>query len=134
MLIEIQRRTFFPATIGIMTVDGDFFGYTLELPWLDNRPRVSCIPPGSYELLVTRSFKFRRKLIEVLGVDGRAGIRIHGANRVEELRGCIAVSARRPTPYTLQGDLSKTLLAMVSKALANGELCELDVIAPKVAA
>ena len=64
---------------------GRLFGYgltlyTLELPWRDNAPDVSCIPAGKYETAWSYSQRFKRAMYEVLGVPQRAGIRIHAGN------------------------------------------------------
>lgn len=63
---------------------------TLELPWKDNHQDISCIPRGEYHIAITYSSKFKRKLIEVLNVLGRSGVRLHPANQITELEGCIA--------------------------------------------
>src|SRR5690606_37342915 len=71
-------------------VDGKLLCYTIELPWRDNKPRVSCIPEGKYELRKRYSRRFGWH-IEVMGVKDRNYILIHTANNAEkELAGCIA--------------------------------------------
>lgn len=69
--------------------------HTIELPWRNNESMVSCIPAGRYPMAFTMSNRFKRKLWEVKNVKGRAGIRIHAANKVSELRGCIALGMNR---------------------------------------
>lgn len=61
---------------------------TLERPWLDNKPFVSCIPEGEY--IVKRDHTGRHKYFALLDVEGRSAIEIHPANHVEQLEGCIA--------------------------------------------
>jgi hypothetical protein len=63
---------------------------SIELPWLENRRRVSCIPEGRYEL--KRRFTEKRKHhLTLVGVPGRDAILIHPANDAKkELLGCIA--------------------------------------------
>ena len=64
--------------------------YTIELPWLDNRARVSCIPEGRYEIIKRWSKRFKWH-IQLLNVPGRSYILIHPANdALKELKGCIA--------------------------------------------
>lgn len=63
---------------------------TLELPWKDNQPKISCIPEGTYDVERTYSPAFKKDLWLVKNVPGRSGIRIHTANYVSELLGCIA--------------------------------------------
>jgi hypothetical protein len=80
---------------------GEDFVETLELPWKDNEPRVSCIPEGIYEVERTYSPSFKRKLWLVKNVPNRSGIRIHSANYVSQLLGCIAPGLTR---HDLNGD------------------------------
>ena len=61
---------------------------TLELPWKDNRPFVSCIPEGRY--IVERDYTGRHQFYKILCVANRTHIEIHLANKVKELQGCIA--------------------------------------------
>ena len=63
---------------------------TLELPWLDNKNNVSCIPKGTYEVKWTYSGTFKRYTYEVMNVPGRTGIRFHSATYYTDLKGCIA--------------------------------------------
>jgi hypothetical protein len=73
-----------------------------ELPWRENAPETSCIPPGRYKGEWTWSPRLKRKLYTIFPVSHRAGIRIHSANLmgdrnrgfVSQLRGCIAVGKK----------------------------------------
>lgn len=88
-------------TLGILTVvkdDGQLFiCKTLELPWKNNKNSVSCIPKGKYTCHYNKSSHFSEKrhhdvfTYEILNVPGRAGVRIHSANFVSDLLGCIAL-------------------------------------------
>ena len=63
---------------------------TIELPWLDNKPGISCIPEGTYNLKLRYSRKFKTHIL-IEGVENRKLILFHPANNaLEELRGCIA--------------------------------------------
>lgn len=67
---------------------------TLELPWRDNHPDVSCIPPGTYPMHRAMHHDAQgRPEYEAFALDqvpDREGIQIHIANLVCQLRGCIA--------------------------------------------
>jgi hypothetical protein len=64
--------------------------HTIELPWLQNKRNVSCIPEGRYELKKRYTSKRGHHLV-VHNVHGRDGILLHPANDAQkELRGCIA--------------------------------------------
>jgi hypothetical protein len=75
-------------TLGNLTV-GDTVFKTLERPWKDNKPNISCIPAGSYIVKWTFSPRMLKYTYEVTGVPNRSGIRIHVANYFNELLGCI---------------------------------------------
>lgn len=82
-------------TLGIMTLydqhDFPFFMvHTLELPWLDNARRISCVPVGKYIVNKRKSPKYGWHF-HLQDVEGRTLILIHNANYVRQLAGCIAV-------------------------------------------
>lgn len=86
------------ATNGIFffeTEDGVKTFASLELPWKDNKIKISCIPIGSYKVITTFSNKYQKDMWQVLNVEGRSGIRIHSANYSRELEGCIALGLQR---------------------------------------
>lgn len=65
--------------------------WTVEKPWKNNEPSVSCIPPGIYKLrLGTFMAGGGYKDLEFVHVPGRENIEIHRANKHTELKGCIA--------------------------------------------
>lgn len=81
-----------------------FVCVTLELPWRNNRRRVSCIPEGRYRVEWSRSGRFG-EVYRVLDVPGRSGILIHPGNwagdkfkRLKtDVEGCILLGAKRST-------------------------------------
>ncbi|MBU8883053.1 hypothetical protein KSK37_08165 [Kaistella sp. DKR-2] len=90
--MELQLiRTYRPkGTNGILRFNGIELCKTVELPWQDNRPRVSCIPEGKYRLRRRLSPRFKEHF-EVMDVKDRKYILFHAANDAgKELRGCIA--------------------------------------------
>lgn len=64
---------------------------TMELPWHDNEPQISCIPPGKYTCKRRPSPHFQCDVFEIRGVPGRSLILLHPANYIRELRGCVAL-------------------------------------------
>lgn len=66
---------------------------TLELPWLENKKNVSCIPKGQYEVEWTYSPSFKKYTYEIKNVKGRTGIRFHSGSYKFDFKGCIGLGA-----------------------------------------
>ena len=64
--------------------------FTLELPWKNNKRRVSCIPEGEYKVIKHRSPKFKESFW-LQDVEGRSEILIHAGNYYTQILGCILV-------------------------------------------
>lgn len=90
-MVLVLNRMYFPeGTQGILEWNGNLVCSTIELPWLDNQRRISCIPEGEYILQKRFSPKFQWHL-HLQDVPGRDLILIHPANDAKkELLGCIA--------------------------------------------
>jgi hypothetical protein len=90
-MVLVLNRTYFPeGTQGVLEWNGTLVCYTIELPWLHNQRRISCIPEGEYVLQKRFSPKFQWHL-HLRNVPGRDFILIHPANDAKkELLGCIA--------------------------------------------
>jgi hypothetical protein len=79
--------------------EGNYIAHTLECPWMNNRPNVSCIPTGEYLCKWGYSQRLRRNTFRVQQVPNRSGILIHPANYAgvalmglrTDLHGCIAL-------------------------------------------
>ena len=98
--------------IGVLYVNGVRFSETVEdedrdldssMNLLDilrlKKPGITAIPKGKYTVVLSVSPKFKKKswakkygglVPEIVGVKGYSGVRIHPANKAEELEGCIA--------------------------------------------
>lgn len=64
--------------------------HTLELPWKDNEPKVSCIPKGEYKVIPRWSAKFKEHF-HILDVPNRSWILFHAGNYYTQIEGCILV-------------------------------------------
>lgn len=84
------------GVFGQIMVDGQRL-YTVERPWLDNRPSVSCIPIGKYQCRPRRYMRGGYDAVEVCDVPGRTHILWHKGNTMHDLAGCIAVTSRLGT-------------------------------------
>lgn len=79
--------------------EGYPFMPSLERPWADNEPFVSCIPAGTYlyKRVPTNMQSVHKagysETFEVQGVPGRTLIRVHPANWAHELQGCMATGS-----------------------------------------
>ena len=89
-------------TTGELLLEGEHFAYTLELPWLGNLPGQSCIPCGSYRVILSLSTRFKRDMPRLIGVPGRLGILIHPGNTDHDTEGCILLGDLRDGPVLLQ--------------------------------
>jgi len=63
---------------------------TIELPWLNNEPFISCIPPGTYKASKILSPTFGW-CIQILNVPNRTNILLHNGNFYTNTKGCIIV-------------------------------------------
>lgn len=77
-------------TSGELSIDGDFFCYTLED---EERPfkifGQTAIPAGKYEVTLTYSNRFKKRLPLLLNVPAFDGIRMHAGNSAYDTEGCI---------------------------------------------
>ncbi|MFT6841386.1 MAG: hypothetical protein ACJASR_000146 [Psychroserpens sp.] len=99
------------AFIGKLYLDKQCIAVTLENPWLDNEPFISCIPKGDYEVNKYSSKKYPN-VWELQNVDGRSKILIHNGNKEKHTQGCILVGDK-------WGNLSDELAVLNSKKTLN---------------
>lgn len=66
------------GTIGILST-GNFYCYTMELPWYNNIRQYSCIPNGSYNVIIRHSPKYG-KVYHIKNVKNRSYILTHSGN------------------------------------------------------
>lgn len=80
-LTLLRSRSTDQGTPGtLMRSDGSRVAYTLELPWRENRRRVSCIPAGKYRARFVVTEKRPAGVYLLEGVPGRDSILIHSGN------------------------------------------------------
>tara|TARA_R110000796_G_scaffold58965_7_gene135867 strand:+ start:235 stop:675 length:441 start_codon:yes stop_codon:yes gene_type:complete len=68
-----------------------FNSMSLERGWRDNESRVSCVPIGTYTVVLEYSNRFKKDLWELKNVDNRSECKFHSANYWFQLNGCIAL-------------------------------------------
>jgi hypothetical protein len=88
--ITLQRVTFAndSPVYGVLLSHNIPLCLTLELPWLENKPEISCIPPGLYPCARHESQKFGRVWM-LQNVPARSAILIHAGNTIKDTQGCI---------------------------------------------
>lgn len=108
--VTIKRYPQEHETTGVLTtVSGQtsFSCKTLELPWLDNQPNVSCIPVGTYTVKWMHTLRFPFGVYQVQNVPNRSGIDIHVGNYAYgpkiDTDGCILLG---DSFVNLNGDMS----------------------------
>lgn len=97
MIVYIDRYKFCQdATLGMVQVEDEQTGlydricFTLELPWAENHPALSCIPEGKYDC-IRHDSPDHPNTWEVTDVPNRSEILIHNGNTAKDTKGCILV-------------------------------------------
>lgn len=105
MLTLVRLFSDIDGTIGMLYKGRRFLCYTMEPPWRNNRPNISCIPQGEYEVeYLARSSSGKYKdCYWIKGVRGRKGILFHKGNLVTDTHGCVLPGL---TLGTLKGRLA----------------------------
>ena len=108
-------------TIGKLYIDGVYFADTLEDKNRDvdkngifnnGEKKVygkTCIPFGTYKVILSMSSKFKKILPLLLNVPQFDGIRIHSGNTAEDSSGCILVGIN-----DIKGRISKSTITFNS--------------------
>ena len=96
MLIELRRSYLPHCTLGELRLPGQRTLFTIEKPWRDNQPNISCIPEGTYVVERYSGTKFKN-VFQLKNVPGRSAILIHIANWAKEVQGCIGVGMKLST-------------------------------------
>lgn len=93
-IVELLRREeSTQGTFGILSINKEIFGYTLEPPDRENKSSISSIPPGQY---LCRPYTSSRwgDTWEVTDVTDRTYILFHPGNIVSHTAGCILLGDR----------------------------------------
>ena len=130
MRMELVRSTFgATTTVGDLYADGVWQVFTLEdrvRPAGAKVPGETAIPEGDYQLIITPSPKFKRRLPLLIGVPGFDGIRIHPGNSHKDTEGCILVG-EGVNQFSTEPMLTKSVSAfnrlfeMLEEAISAGE-------------
>ena len=99
-IIKITRdKQDINQTLGVCVVYDEcdmpiFSALSLERGWRENKKNVSCVPLGSYDVVLEYSPRFDMHLWELKDVQDRSECKFHSANFWYQLNGCIALGNR----------------------------------------
>lgn len=97
MNLTLKRLAYTPNGVyGVLLQDGQPFAVTLERPWLNNLPNVSCVPLGTYKAKRVKSPKFGDtfEIFNSAILQGRSALLFHWGNFTNDSRGCILVAEK----------------------------------------
>lgn len=117
------------ATTGDLNVDGQFQCYTLEdLPHPTKISGQTRIPAGTYDIIISWSPRFQRRLPLLLNVPGFDGIRIHPGNTAADTEGCILVGTQMANAMVLNSRVAfEALFGKLSGAFQMGDTIQITV-------
>lgn len=127
------------ATLGQLFIDGQYKWFCLEDRWRPNEikiPGETCIPAGTYQVIINRSVRFGKMLPLLLNVPGFEGVRIHPGNTDKDTAGCILVGGScqpNALPVPRIGDSAVACADVQQKiamALAAGNKVWIEIIDP----
>lgn len=125
MELVLKRIHGLPHTPGELFIDGEYFCQTLEDKERSEKiPGVTAIPAGRYQVIVTRSPRFKVRMPLLVGVPNYTGVRMHWGNKVEHTDGCILVGQDGDKDDAWLGNSKAAyarLMAAMDKALARKE-------------
>ena len=142
MKIKVKRRYFGEQyVIGTMFIDDVRFCDTLEDKNRDENRNgkfdkgekkehgETCIPLGTYDVILDYSPRFRRKLPRLLNVPSFDGVLIHRGNTKDDTAGCILVGENKvkgkvinSTPYEIE------LVKRCTEATNKGETITIEIV------
>lgn len=129
MELKLYRTYNLSGTNGALFYNGKLVCFTIELPWRDNKIGESCIPEGTYEVVLRNSEKFGNHFL-LKNVLDRKLILIHPANNaLKELKGCIAPVSKITSPgMGISSRIAmKRLLNLVEKHTKQNEKISLTI-------
>jgi Family of unknown function (DUF5675) len=95
-LVVVRKEFTDKSTIGELSIDGEFFCYTLEDVVRDVKVfGETAIPAGTYQVSITFSPHFKRDLPLLANVPNYQGVRIHPGNVAADTEGCILVGSTK---------------------------------------
>ena len=142
MKLRLERKYFKDTyTIGNLYINGSFFSNTLEDKNRDvnkngkfdnGETKVygeTCIPFGTYKIILTISPKFKRELPRLLNVPSFEGVLIHRGNTAKDSAGCILVGENKAVGKVLNSTpYEERLVKMMKNAISRGEEITIEIV------
>ena len=135
MRLRIIRDTFTEtATLGTLYSGPFVWGFTCEDT--DRKleaggvkiPAHTAIPRGTYEVVVSMSNRFKKRMVEIKNVPGFSGIRIHGGNTHDDTEGCPLLGAIRTSDGVRDcKTINARLIEELDASAARGEISTIEV-------
>lgn len=121
-------------TMGRMLVGDEHFGFTLE-DVVRQGPKIkgeTAIPAGRYQVTVTESKRFGKRLPLLRDVPGFDGVRIHAGNTSADTEGCILVGLQKGVNSIGRSKAAMELLMpKLEAALQDGGEVWIEILNPK---
>lgn len=134
MELTLLRKTEINNTVlGELHINDKFFCYTLE----DKIRTVkikhqTCIPPGTYKIVMTLSQRFKTVLPLLLDVPNFEGIRIHAGNTNADTSGCLLVGTAINGETLLHSKVAlQELMAKIKAAIKAKDQVSIKVVNPE---
>lgn len=120
------------STLGRFFVNDATECYTLEDVKRADGVKVqdaTCIPAGTYKVIIDASLRFKRDMPHVLDVPGFTGIRIHSGNTDADTSGCILLGTKIENDDFISGshDAFVSFFVKLQTAIDNGEDITIEV-------
>lgn len=130
--MRVERRWYTPrSTTSELYVDDAFFCFVLEdrirKPGV-KVPGATCIPAGTYKVIVDLSRRFRRRLPLLVAVPGFSGIRVHPGNTDVDTAGCLLVGEGRVLNRVTDSQNAFDRLFPLVDAAAALKNCSIEVV------
>lgn len=123
MELKLTRKIFTEkSTVGSLSINGEFYCSVLEDKDIGLTSAMSvndiakvkiqdmtCIPYGTYEVVISYSNNFKKQLPLLVGVKGFEGIRVHAGNTDADSRGCLLVGVYDLRLPDFVGNSKKTM-------------------------
>jgi hypothetical protein len=130
------------STIGTMYLNDKLFCFTLEDVCRDlnrdgdladkNEVKIhgeTCIPAGSYKVIINMSNRFKTMMPLLINVPGFEGVRIHAGNTKADTHGCLLVGKKIGLDTVLN---SKVAFSELMSELTKYSEIELEIIDSKI--